>query len=213
MPRQKREWRDDQIYCVGCEAWHHHSRFKRRQRKTPHGYVWEYDGECKLYQQTKRVEQKNADPARAIVEKRASEIVRKANKVPGEPKITLEFVMADLNYQSLVPMVRAFQAWPAECFCPNCGSPYNQMSTFHYDHREPPRDPRDWARLHARNIGPLDRECNCSKGDMAYGEWLDLEEDKRLSAKDYNGRLMAIVLDDIRLETGEQLDLFGEETP
>lgn len=24
MPRRKREWRDDQIYCVAHDEWHHH---------------------------------------------------------------------------------------------------------------------------------------------------------------------------------------------
>jgi hypothetical protein len=191
MPRPKREWREDQLFCAGHGEWHHHVRFNRRKRcsdENPDVFVWEYDRDCKLYLQTIRVERKNEDQARSIVEKRAQDIVREANRTPG-PKITLAFVMGALNYKSLIPMVRAFLLWPDECFCPNCGSTYNQISTFHFDHREPPRHPRDWARLHARNIGPLDRECNCAKGDMLHAQWLDLEEDKRLSAEAHNARL------------------------
>jgi hypothetical protein len=192
MPRPKREWREDQLFCARHGEWHHHVRFNRRKRyddhENPNEYVWEYDRDCKLYLQTCRVEKKNEDQARAIVERRASEVVREANRVSG-PKITLAFVMGALNYRSLIPLVRAYLLWPEECFCPNCASTYNQLSTFHFDHREPPRHPRDWARLHARNIGPLDRECNCAKGDMPYPEWLDLEEDKRLSAEAHNARL------------------------
>lgn len=55
MPRPKREWRGDQIYCRGHAEWHHHSRFKRRRRETPHADVWEYDPDCRLWQQTQRV--------------------------------------------------------------------------------------------------------------------------------------------------------------
>lgn len=187
MPRPKREWRGDQIYCRGHAEWHHHSRFKRRRRETPHADVWEYDPDCRLWQQTQRVAAKHDDEALRIVEGRARKVVTRANKVPEEPKIGIDFVMGALNYKSLVPMVRATIAWPDECLCPNCGSTFDKP--IELDHRAPPRHPRDWARLHARNIGPLDHECNTSKNDMSYEPWLDLEEDKRLSAQAHNDQL------------------------
>lgn len=186
MPRPKREWRGDQIYCRGHDEWHHHSRFRRRRRENPHADVWDYDPDCRLWQQTQRVASKHDDEARRIVEGRAKKIVTKANKA-GEPKIGLDFVMGALNYTSLIPMVRATIAWPDECVCPNCGSSFDKP--IELDHRAPPRDARDWARLHARNIGPLDHECNTSKSDMSYEAWLELEEDKRLSAQAHNDNL------------------------
>jgi len=187
MPRPKREWRDDQLHCKGHDEWHHHSRFNRRRRpgKNPDDVIWIYDPDCKLWQQTQRVADKNDDRATHIVEVRARRIVNSANKVIGEPKIGIDFVMGALNYRCLIPMVRAGLAWPDESFCPNCGSPCKPE----FDHRAPPRHPRDWARLHARNIGPLDHECNSSKGDISYEAWLDLEESKRLDAQAHNQRL------------------------
>lgn len=187
MPRPKREWRGDQIECAGHDQWHHHSRFNRRQRQTPEGPIWHYDPNCKLWIQTQRVASKHEDEALRIVENRAKRIIAEANRVSDVPKVGIDFVMGALNYKSLVPMVRATLVWGDECVCPNCASGYDKPVEF--DHREPPRHPRDWARLHARNIGPLDRECNGSKNDMPYGAWLDLEEDKRLSAQAHNTRL------------------------
>lgn len=186
MPRPKREWRDDQLYCVGHNDWHHHSRFGRRRRpgQNPDVPIWDYDADCKLWQQTRRVAEKNEDEATRIVETKARRIVNNANKTPG-PKITLAFVIGGLNYKSLILMVRAAKAWPDESFCPNCGS----LCKPEFDHREPPRHARDWARLHARNIGPLDHECNSGKNAVPYAEWLDLEEGKRLSAQAHNDRL------------------------
>jgi len=188
MGRPRREWRDDQLECRGHNAWHHHSRFNRRQRQSPDGPIWIYDPDCRLWQQTQRVAAKNEDEAQRIVEGRARRVVHEANKAyPDEPKIGIDFVMGALNYKSLIPLVRAVLVWRDECTCPNCASSYDKPVEL--DHREPPRSTRDWARLHARNIGPLDRECNASKGDMAYADWLDLEEAKRLDAVAHNQRL------------------------
>jgi hypothetical protein len=36
----------------------------------------------------------------------------------------------------------------------------------------------------------LDKECNCSKGDIDYALWLDQEEQKRLDAFAHNERLV-----------------------
>lgn len=214
MGKSKREWRGDQLYCRGHGEWHHHGRFQ--DHKAADGSICRYDLDCKLFQQTKRVEAKNVDLARATVEGRAKEIVRKANewaKATGEQKINLEFVMYNLNYRSLIPMVRAYLVWGEESLCPNCGSPYDSKSTLHFDHREPPRNPRDWARLHARNIGPLDKECNTPKNDMAYAKWLDVEETKRLNAEEYNRRLAepgGQIFNDRPAPPGGQMDLFGD---
>lgn len=199
MGRPRRQWNADQIFCRGHKQWHHHSRFNRRKRGVnPEGPIWDYDPSCRLWQQTQRVAEKHEDEARNIVENRARQIVRDANKMPGE-KITLAFVMHGLNYESLIPLVRAHLAWREECTCPNCASQYDKPVEL--DHRAPPRHARDWARLHARNIGPLDRECNTSKGNMPYEEWLDREEQHRLDAQAYNEHLAA---------QGEQVTLFDD---
>jgi len=190
MPRPRREWRDDQLYCRGHGDWHHYSRFKRRERQSPQGTQWDYDTDCRLWLQTVRVATKNEDPAREIVVKRVTALVTAANRLPG-PKVDSRFFLEDLNYRCLIPMVRAFIAWPEECFCPNCGSTYNIARDLTFDHRLPPRNARDWERLHARNVGPLDRECNSSKNDTDYDAWLEKEEANRLDAAAHNARLRA----------------------
>jgi len=43
---------------VSCELWKHHSRFRSRQRKTPHGIVWEFDPLCRDCEQIERNERR-----------------------------------------------------------------------------------------------------------------------------------------------------------
>jgi len=49
------------------------------------------------------------------------------------------------------------------------------------DHILPSRHPRDWERLHARNLWMACVSCNNSKGAKPFDVWLDEQEEARLS--------------------------------
>lgn len=174
MAQRKRETRDGKLQCAGpCGRWLHPNRFYRRRRQGPNGSIWIYDRECKLCQQTKRVEVKHADPATAILLGRAGHVARTHG-------LGRTFVLEDLNYWSLLPQLRGMLG--PEGLCPNCGHEYDHERDVQLDHREPPRHRGDLARLHARNVAILCGSCNNTKGTMAYADWLDDQESARLSA-------------------------------
>jgi hypothetical protein len=158
--------------CKVCGYWKHHSRFRSRQRKTPHGIMWHFDPVCKDCQQKERNEIKNADRPLALIRQRAATAAHKAGS-------TVEFFMTQMNYQSLVPMMRAFLSNDATCVC--CGHSFVGESDVQIEHVQPPRHDQDWARLHTRNIRLACRSCNNGKGKMPYLQWLDDEEGRRLS--------------------------------
>lgn len=139
----------------------------------PNGSVWHYDPECRLCQQTKRVEAKHDDPALALLTRRADDVARKAG-------LKRQFVLNDLNYWALLPFLRA--ALSLDGLCPNCGHEFGSERDIHFDHVEPPRHRRDLARLHARNVTILCESCNKTKAAKSYADWLDDQEEARLSA-------------------------------
>jgi 5-methylcytosine-specific restriction endonuclease McrA len=85
----------------------------------------------------------------------------------------------NMNYQSLVPFMRAMMT--EEGRCQNCGHHFLNERDIHLEHREAPRFPKDFARLHARNIGLLCAACNGRKGHKPFTEWLDEQEEARQS--------------------------------
>jgi hypothetical protein len=177
MPRRTPA-RDGQRWCPAHHEWHDEGLFARSQRDTPNGPIWDYHRICTLAEQDQRVTAKHADEATHIVQGRAAEIRAQFNRASPDRKITTEFVMArdGLNYGSLIPIIRAYLMWPEECICPSCGSEYGPSAArLTFDHRLPPRSDTDLARLHARMIGPLDHECNVSKGKLDLAEWCDRE--------------------------------------
>jgi 5-methylcytosine-specific restriction endonuclease McrA len=135
--------------------------------------MWIYDRECRLCQQTKRVRAKHDDPVLALLLRRAGDVARRAG-------IKRQFVLEDLNYWSLLPFLRA--ALSADGLCPNCGHEFNEERDVQFDHVEPPRHRQDFARLHARNVTILCGSCNNTKAAKAYADWLDDQEEARLSA-------------------------------
>ena len=160
------------------EHWVHASRFKRRERvgHTVEGGKrvsrWHYDPLCKTCQQKLRLAAKHEDEATWAVERFAS---RRAS-VCGQTK---QFMLDEMNCRRLVPEVRA----TLEHGCISCGEPV-KIEELQFDHRLRPRYDGDLAREHARNIQPLDANCNgaACKGPKDLGEWLDNEEDARLAA-------------------------------
>ncbi len=181
-PKSRRKTRENGfLHCAGpCGEYKPPSQFYGRKRETPNGTIWEFDSECKLCQQNKRVEQKYEDLARWIIEQRAESHAGRFSQ-------TKEFMMAPwgMNYESLVAPLRgileALNGDPKPSLCA-CGHKFRSESDIQIEHRSPPHDDDDYARLHARNLGWGCTSCNSGKKDMEYDDWLDSEEQKRQSA-------------------------------
>ena len=159
-------------HCPKCDKWKHHSRFRSRKRKTPHSTVWEFNPKCRDCEQIERNEKKNADRPKAIIEQRAG---RRATEL----SVSKDFIMINMGYQSLIPVVRAMMT--PEGVCTSCGHPFLNERDIQLEHREPPRSSTDWARHHARNIGIFCASCNRTKNDKPYAQWLDEQEEARIS--------------------------------
>ena len=159
--------------CKGpCGLWKHHSRFRGRERKTPHGTVWEFDKDCKDCQQIKRNDQKNADRPLAIIRGRAQEAAHRAGT-------TTEFFWTQMNYRALVPWMRAMMT--DEGLCIACGHAFVNERDIQIDHLFPPRHRQDWGRLHTRNVRLGCGSCNNSKGSKEPDQWLDEQEVARIT--------------------------------
>jgi hypothetical protein len=160
--------------CKGpCGRWKHYSRFRSWVDSRVHvnsGRV--FSPICKACEQTERNERKNEDRPFAIMRKRAQTHASKYG-------VTTEFMWITMNYQSLVPIFRALCS--AEGLCNSCGHKFDDEKDVQLEHRCPPRRLNDYARLHARNIGIYCSSCNNGKKAIPYDEWLDKEEDIRLS--------------------------------
>jgi hypothetical protein len=161
-------------FCPTCQQWKHHSRFASRKRVAkPIGLATvHFDPICRDCQQRERNERKNDDRPKAIIENRAAERASKA----GVPKA---FFMVNMNWNSLIPEFRAMMS--GEGRCTSCGHPFLHERDIQLEHREPPRSPTDWARHHARNIGIFCASCNNPKRNKPYAQWLDEQEECRLS--------------------------------
>jgi hypothetical protein len=83
-----------------------------------------------------------------------------------------------MNYRSLVPVLRAMMT---EGCCQSCGHEFVNERDIQIEHLEPPRGEKDWARLHARNLRMSCGSCNRTKGDKPFYQWLDEQEDARVS--------------------------------
>jgi hypothetical protein len=178
--RRKRETHDGQLFCPSCKLWKHPSRFRRRQRQTPHSTMWHFNPTCRLCEQTERTDQKNQDRAKACIESRAGTVARYCG-------VSRAFVWTDLNYRALVPMFRGLLTDP-EAVCQNCAHAFLGERDIQLDHRAPPRNRHDWARYHARNIGLSCGSCNRAKTSKEYDDWLDQEESNRVSANAHQTR-------------------------
>lgn len=158
--------------CRKCGEPLHHSRFRARERSTPHGSVWEFNPNCKACEQIVRNERKNTDRAKSIIERRAADRAARFG-------VSKYWFLINMNWQSLVPIMRAMMTDEAKCV--SCGHRFDNERDIHIEHREPPRFDGDWARESARNIGILCQSCNATKQDRDYSQWLDDMEGARVS--------------------------------
>jgi len=128
--------------------------------------------ECRDCEQKARNEKKNADRPLAIIRQRAAVAATKAG-------VSREFMWVQMNYRGLVPYMRAAMSSEGLCLC--CGHPFQNERDIQIEHIEPPRGPRDWDRLHARNLRLGCGSCNRTKGKKPFADWLDEQEGARLS--------------------------------
>lgn len=163
-------------HCPGCNEWKHHSRFRSRKRRTPHGTVWEFNPTCKACEQKERNERKNEDRPLAIMRRRAQDRSRRSG-------VSFDFIWIQMNYQALVPIYRVLCSPEARCL--SCGHPFDNERDIQIEHIDPPRHAQDWARLHARNLHFLCGSCNRTKTNRDHNLWLDDSEDTRLSNASY----------------------------
>jgi hypothetical protein len=127
---------------------------------------------CRDCEQIQRNQRKNADRAKALLNRRATDHARRAGK-------SKAFFWVNMNYASLVPMLRAMMS--DEGLCTSCGHTFLNERDIHIEHIEPPRHRQDWARRHARNLRLLCASCNDTKGPKPFAIWLDEQESARLS--------------------------------
>lgn len=173
--RPPRDTRDGKLFCPGRATTHAPKRIALEHfRRFQHGSVLNYATVCKACEVHDRTEAKGKDPARAKVERAASELVTEVNryyKAAGSAeRISKDFVMRRLHYEHLVEPMR-FAMTSHRCWS-SCGEPYKNERDIQLEHREPPRSPIDWERMDARNIDIKCGTCNNMKGDKPYSQWL-----------------------------------------
>ena len=112
--------------CPKCGEWKHHSRF-RSQRRGRHGSVsTTFHKHCRDCEQIERNEHLNEDRPLHIIERRAADHAHKA----GVPK---SFFMVNMNYNGLVPILRAMMTPEGRCLC--CDTPFVNESDIQIEHR------------------------------------------------------------------------------
>jgi hypothetical protein len=160
--------------CKGrCGQFKHVSRFRvvKRIRHSTETKIYT-SPICKACEQIERNEKKNFDRPKAIIEQRARSAATKAG-------VSFDFMMINMGYRSLIPMLRAMMTSEGECSC--CGHSFLNERDIQIEHREPPRFKKDLAREHACNLGLLCASCNRTKGNKPYSQWLDEQQDMRES--------------------------------
>ena len=157
--------------CVKCGLWKHFSRFRNFRQ---HGSLKDigFSAKCRDCEQIERNEKKNEDRPSSIIDNRAAVWARKLG-------VTKEFMLVNMNWNALKPVLRAMMS--DEGLCLSCGHGFEGDRDIQIEHREPPRDNQDWARHHARNIGIFCQSCNGTKGNKPYAPWLDEQEEARIS--------------------------------
>lgn|SRR5262245_60887563 len=154
--------------CRKCGIWKHYSRF----RKSTVSKKIYFSPTCRDCEQKERNEKKNLDRPKAIIEQRARAAAIRAGA-------SFDFFWIQMNYQALVPLMRAMLSPEALCLC--CGHKFENERDIQIEHHNPPRHPQDWALLHTRNLGFACGSCNRTKGAKPNIEWLDEQELARLS--------------------------------
>ena len=159
--------------CRTCGYWKHHSRFRSKSGKG--SLSTKFASDCRDCETKHRNAEKNKDRALHIMKERARDHAAKHG-------VSFDFMWINMNWQSLVPIYRALLTDEASCTC--CGHRFDHERDIQIEHNNPPRFAGDFARLHARNISFACASCNRTKSDAAYDEWLDRQEQARLSNED-----------------------------
>jgi hypothetical protein len=128
---------------------------------------------CRDCEQTRRTDAKNTDRGAHLIRQRAS---KRAHAIG----VTTDFVLHDLGWITLVPVMRAMLSDP-DALC-HCGHAFLNERDIQLEHRKPPRTSDDYARHHARNIAIACGSCNQTKRNTGYADWLDKCEDARRTA-------------------------------
>jgi hypothetical protein len=155
--------------CRTCGYWKHYSRFQRKAGKRS---LSRFSPDCRDCETKARNERKNEDRPLWIIKERARDHATKHG-------LAFEFMWINMNWRSLVPMARAMMT--EEALCTSCGHGFDNERDIQLEHRSPPRYRGDLARVHARNIGLACASCNRGKSDAPYDDWLDQQEEARLS--------------------------------
>jgi len=160
--------------CAECGEWKHHSRFRswRDDRLRNSTVSVSFSPLCRDCEQKLRNIKKNVDRPLALIRQRAQDAARRAGA-------TAEFFWTQMNYASLVPMLRAMMT--SGSTCQMCGHDFVGERDIQIEHCEPPRNKQDWARLHARNVRFACGSCNRTKSKKPFAHWLDEQEMARIS--------------------------------
>ena len=137
--------------------------------------MWQFNATCKACEQRVANEQRNEDRPLAIIERRAAVHAQKAG-------VPFDFFWIEMNYRALVPVLRAMMGPEGRCM--SCGHEFLNERDIQIEHRFPPRNRQDWARLHARNLWLLCASCNQVKGSKDPAPWLDEQEMVRIANND-----------------------------
>jgi 5-methylcytosine-specific restriction endonuclease McrA len=140
--------------------------------KGTHAPTVRFAPDCLDCEQKRRNEKKNEDRPYAILRRRAADHAHKAG-------VGVEFMWINMNYRAKVPVFRAMMT--PEGLCTSCGHPFDNERDIQIEHRAPKRHRQDWARLHARNLDIACTNCNGRKSNKSYEQWLDDEEEARIS--------------------------------
>jgi hypothetical protein len=156
--------------CRTCGYWKHHSRF--RSWRDSDLSLSRFAPDCRDCETKKRNEHKNKDRALYILKERTKDYATKYN-------VSVDFMWTNMNWRALLPMFRAMCT--EDGLCTSCGHRFDNERDIQIEHVCPPRSNDDFARLHARNITFRCGSCNRSKSNCPYDEWLDQQEEARLS--------------------------------
>ena len=191
MARRKREITEDgKAWCSHHACWEPVEDFDwKNHRVFVSGSVDEYrtpKSNCRLAEQTIRDHGKEADPARAAIEGRAKQFARELSNALGH-SIGYRFVLVELNWQALIPIMRALLG--PDGLCLNCGKHRATARELHIEHRLPPQKTTDWPAQHGRNLWIACGGCNGEKARSdADRPWLEREQRKWMVARNWAGQ-------------------------
>lgn len=171
MARPRREIVDGRAWCEYHSRWEPVEDFRWTTHQSGHTGVTRLPRpNCKLAEQTIRDHGRESDPAKTAIEGRAKKHARLI-------RAGYKWVLIELNWQALIPIMRALLG--ADGLCLNCGRHRPSATELHIEHRVPPEGPDDWPAQHARNLWIACEGCNLEKGPSESDRtWLEREQRK-----------------------------------